>query len=101
MKEFKFPALCLIAALFAGAQSGSGQTINASAQNVSSRPAPSRAVPAARPIVNTGIALRVLPRPTGFVPRTAAQAAPNLVPNYPVVPRSLNPPVAAINAQPI
>lgn len=99
MKQFRFSAFCLIAALFAGVQSGSGQAVNASVQNVSSRPAPSRAVPAARPIVNTAIAPRVWPRPTGFVPRTAVQAAPNLVPNYPVVPRSLNPPAAAINAQ--
>ncbi len=95
MKEFKFSALCLIAALFAGVQSGSGQAINASVQNVSSRPAPSRAAP------------RVVPRPARFVPRTissyvprtVAQSAPNLLPNYPVVPRSLNPTVAAINAQ--
>ena len=107
MKEFKFSALCLIAALFAGVQSGSGQAINASVQNVSSRPAPSRAAPAARPIVNTAIAPHVAPRPTGFVPRTVSpnvprtvgQLAPNLLPNYPVVARSLNPTVAAINAQ--
>jgi hypothetical protein len=95
MKELKFSALCLIAALFAGIQSGSGQAVNATVQNVSSRPAPSRAVP------------HVAPRPTGFVPRTVSsyvprtvgQSAPNLLPNYPVVPRSLNPTVAAINAQ--
>ena len=94
MKELKFSALCLIAALFAGIQSGSGQAINASVQNVSSRPAPGRAVS------------HVAPRPTGFVPRTVSsyvprtvgQSAPNLLPNYPVVPRSLNPTVAAINA---
>ena len=94
MKQFRSSALCLIAALFAGVQSGSGQAVNASVQNVSSRPA-------ARPIVNTAIRPRVLPRPMGFVPRPAGQAAPNLVPNYPVVPRSLNPPAAAINAQQI
>ena len=99
MKEFKFSALCLIAALFAGVQSGSGQGINASVQNVSSRPAPSRAAPAARPIVNTAIAPRIAPRPTGFVPRTVTQSAPNLLPNYPVATRSLNPAVAAIDAQ--
>ena len=95
MKQFRFSALCLIAVLFAGVQSGSAQAVNASVQNVSSRPAPSRAVS------------RVAPRPTGFVPRTVSsyvprtvdQAAPNLVPNYPVVPRSLNPPAAAINGQ--
>src|SRR5207245_244846 len=81
--------------------------INASVQNVSSRPAPSRAVPAARPIVNTAIAPHVAPRPTSvvprtvssYVPRTVGQSAPNLLPNYPVVTRSSNPTVAAINAQ--
>ena len=107
MKEFKFSALCLIAALFAGVQSGSGQAINASVQNVSSRPAPSRAAPAARPIVNTAIAPHVAPRPTSFVPRTVSpnvprtvgQLAPNLLPNYPVVSRSSSPTVASINTQ--
>jgi len=95
MKESKFSALCLIAALFTSIQSGSGQAINATVQNVSSRPAPSRALP------------HVAPRPTGFVPRTGSpyvprtvgQSAPNLLPNYPVVARSVNPTVAAINAQ--
>ena len=107
MKELKFSALCLIAALFAGVHSGSGQAINATVQTVSSRPAPSRGVPAARPIVNTAMAPHVAPRPasvvprtvSSYVPRTVAQSAPNLLPNYPVVARSLNPTVAAINAQ--
>ena len=97
MKEFKFPALCLIAALFASVQSGSGQPINASVQSVSSRPAPSRAAPhvVRRPA-------RFVPRTiSSYAPRTVAQPAPNLLPNYPVVPRSLNPAAAAINAQPI
>lgn len=97
MKQFRFSALCLIAALFAGVQSGSGQVVNASVQNVSSRPAPSRGAPVARPVVNAAIAPHVLPRSTGFVPRAVGQSAPNLLPNYPVVPRSLNPAVA--NAQ--
>jgi hypothetical protein len=97
MKESKFSALCLIAALFASIHSGSGQVINASVQNVSSRPA----APAPKPfgVVNMVIAPHVAPRSTGFVPRTVGQSAPNLLPNYPVVPRSLNPTVAAINAQ--
>jgi len=102
MKESKFSALCLIAALFASIHSGSGQVINASAQNVSSRPAaPSRGAPAPKAfgVVNMVIAPHVAPRSTGFVPRTVGQSAPNLLPNYPVVPRSLNPTVAAINAQ--
>src|SRR5438445_235862 len=52
MKEFKFLALCFIAALFAHIQSGSGQVINPIVQNATSRPAPSRGAPAARPIAN-------------------------------------------------
>jgi len=95
MNEFKFLALCLIAALFADIQSGSGQAINATVQNVSSRPAPVRAVSrvAPRPV-------SVVPRNVNsYVPRTVPQSAPNLLPNYPVVPQSLNPTVGAINAQ--
>ena len=107
MNEFRFSALCLIAALFAGIQSGSGQVINATVPNVSSRPAPRRGAPVAKPIVNLAIAPHVAPRPISFiprngasyVPRTVGQSAPNLLPNYPVVARSLNPTVAAINTQ--
>jgi hypothetical protein len=100
MKQFKFSALCLIAALLGSVQSGSGQAINASVQNVSLRPALSRGAPAARPIANPVIAPRVVPRPaSGIVPRTVAQSAPNLLPNYPVVAHSVNPTVAAVNAQ--
>jgi hypothetical protein len=97
MKEFKFPALCLIAALFAAVQSGSGQAINASVRNVPSRPAPSRSAP--RVVLRSA---RFVPRTiSSYAPRTVAQPAPNLLPNYPVVPRSLNPTVSAINAQSI
>src|SRR5215472_15449534 len=95
MKEFKFLALCFIAALFAGVQSGSGQAISASVQNVSSRPAPGRAAPrtAPRPA-------NVVPRVvSSYAPRTVVQSAPNLLPNYPVVPGSSNPTVTATNAQ--
>lgn len=103
MKEFRFSALCLIAALFAGVQSGSGQVINATVQNVSSRPAPGHAAPAPKVVgvVNAARLPHVAPKSAGFVPRIVAQPAPNLLPNYPVVPRSLNPIVAAINPQPI
>src|SRR5262249_51054956 len=109
MKEFRFSALCLIAALFAGIQSSSGQVINAPVQNVSSRPAPSRGAPAPKAfgVSNPAIASHVAPRPASFIPRTGGsyvprtigQPAPNLLPNYPVVARSLNPAVAAMNAQ--
>jgi len=100
MKEFKFSALCLIAALAATIHTASGQVTNATMQHVSSRPAPSRGAPAARRIANPVIAPRVAPRPaSGIVPRTVAQSAPNLLPNYPVIAHSVNPTVAAINAQ--
>jgi hypothetical protein len=99
MKQFKFSALCVIAALFASSHAASGQVINASVQNAPSRPAPSRGAPAAKPITGPAIVPHIAPRPTGFVPRTVGQSAPNLLPNYPVVPRSLNPAVGAINAQ--
>ena len=107
MKEFKFSALCLIAALFPSIHTASGQVINASVQNVSSRPVPRRAAPAARPIANSAVAPHIAPRPASVVPRTVnsyapltvAQSAPNFLPNYPVVARSLNPTVAAINAE--
>src|SRR5437899_12649041 len=109
MKQFRFSSLCLIAALFAGIQGGSGQVINATVPNVSSRPAPSRGAPAPKAfgVANPAIAPRVAPRPASFVPRngalyvprTVGQSAPNLLPNYPVVAPPLNPTVAAINTQ--
>src|SRR5438132_10454687 len=109
MKEPRFSALCLIAALFAGIQSGSGQTINTPVQNVSSRPVPSRGRPAPKAfgVANPAIAPRVAPRPTSFIPRyggpfvplTVGQSVPNLLPNYPVLAPPLNPTVAAINTQ--
>ena len=106
MKHFKFLALCFIAGMAASMHTAAGQGINPTVQTGSVRVAPSRAGPAAKPIVNVAITPRVAPRPTGFsqrtvssyVPRTVGQS-PNLLPNYPVVARSLNPAVATINAQ--
>ena len=102
MKQFRFSALCLIAALAVSIHTAAGQVTSATVQSVSSRPAvPSRAAPAPRAfgVANTASAPRVAPRPTSFVPRTVGQSAPNLLPNYTVVPRSLNPTAASINAQ--
>ncbi len=108
MKQSRFSALSLIAALAVSIHTAAGQVTNATAQNVSSRPAaPSRGAPAARPIVNPAIGQRVAPRPASVVPRTVSpsgprtvgQSAPNLLPNYPAVAGSLNPTVASINAQ--
>src|SRR5213082_1209190 len=81
MNEFRFSALCLIVALFAGIQSGSGQVINATVPNVSSRPAPSRGAPAPKAfgVANPAIAPRVAPRPTSFIPRSDAPYVPRPV----------------------
>jgi len=106
MKYFKFLALCLIAALAVSIHTAAGQVTNATVQTGSVRVAPSRAAPVARPVANTAIARHVAPRPSGFTPRTfntnaprTGGQSPNLLPNYPVVARSLNPAVATINAQ--
>ena len=106
MKYFKFLAHCLIAALAVSIHTAAGQVTNATVQTGSVRVAPSRAAPVAGPVANTAIARHVAPRPSGFTPRTfntnaprAVGQSPYLLPNYPVVARSLNPAVATINAQ--
>ena len=106
MKHFKFLALCFIAGIPTSIHTAAGQGINPTVQTGSVRGAPSRAAPVARPVVNTAIARHVAARPSSFTPRTfntnaprAVGQSPNLLPNYPVVARSLNPTVAAINAQ--
>jgi Putative peptidoglycan binding domain len=106
MKHFKFLALCLIAGMAASMHTAAGQGINPTMQTGSVRVAPSRAVAVARPVANTAIAPRLIARPSSFTPRTfntnaprTVGQSPNLLPNYPVVARSLNPTVAAINAQ--
>jgi hypothetical protein len=107
MKQFRFSAFCLIAALAVSIHTAAGQVTNATVQNVSSRPVPSRAVAVARPVANTAIAPRFAARPSGFTPRTFNTNAPriigqqgtNLRPNYSPVLQPLNPRFAAINAQ--
>src|SRR4029077_19893205 len=106
MKQFKFSALCVIAALAVTIHTTAGQGINPTVQTGSVRVAPSRAAPVAKPVANAAIARHVTARPSGFTPRTfntnaprAVGQSPNLLPNYPVVARSLNPTVAAINPQ--
>jgi Putative peptidoglycan binding domain len=107
MKQIRFSAICLVAAISAGIHSSSGQGINPIVQNSSVRIAPSRVAPAAKPVVNKPIAPHVAARPTSFTPRTLNTYAPrtirqqgtNLRPNYSPVARSLNPRFAAINAQ--
>ena len=101
MKQSQFSALCLIAALAVSIHTATGQVTNATAQTVSSRPVASRAAPAPKAfgVARPAVVPHIAPRPTGFVPRTVGQSAPNLLPNYPVVPRSSNPTAASINAQ--
>src|SRR5439155_2761623 len=104
--QFKFSALCFIAGMEASMNTATGQGINPTVQTGSVRVAPSRAAPVAKPVANTAIARPVAARPSSFTPRTfntnaprAVGQSPNLLPNYPVVARSLNPAVATINAQ--
>jgi hypothetical protein len=107
MKQTRFSALCLIAALSTGIHSGFGQVINPSAQNVSSRPVTSRGAPAAKPIANTSIAPRIAPAPANFRPQTfnahtpysGGQLRTTVRPNYSPVVRSLNPSFATMSAQ--
>jgi hypothetical protein len=106
MKQFKFSVLCLIAALAVSIHTVAGQGINPTVQAGSVRVTPSRAAPVAKPVANTAIARHVAARPPSFTPRTfntnaprTVGQSPNLLPNYPVVARSLNPAVATINAQ--
>jgi hypothetical protein len=106
MKHFKFLALCFIAGMAASMHTAAGQGINPTVQTGSVRVTPSRGVAVAKPVANTAIARHIPARSPGFNPRTFNTSAsrtvgqsPNLLPNYPVVARSLNPTVAAINAQ--
>ena len=108
MKQFKFSTLCLIAALAVSIHTAAGQVTNATVQTGSVRVATSRVAPAPKAfgVANTAIARPVAARPSSFTPRTfntnaprTVGQSPNLLPNYPVVARSLNPTVAAIKAQ--
>jgi hypothetical protein len=102
MKQTRFSAICLVAAISAGIHSSSGQGINPIVQNSSVRVAP-----AAKPVVNRSIAPTIASRPTSFTPRVFNTYAPRMVgqpgtslrPNYSPVVRTLNPTLAAINAQ--
>ena len=69
MKQIRFSAICLVAAISAGIHSSFGQGINPIVQNSSVRIAPSRVAPAAKPVVNQ-LHRHVAARPTSFTPRT-------------------------------
>jgi hypothetical protein len=107
MKKSRFAVFCLVATLSASIHTAAGQMINPVVQNSSSRAVPTRTAPAAKPIANVSIAPRIAPRPTSFTPRTfnsytprmAAQPRANLLPNHSPSVRTLNPTLAAINAQ--
>src|SRR5438034_2751597 len=109
MKHFKFLALCFIAGIPTSIHTAAGQGINPTVQTGSARVTPSRAGPAPKAFgaVNTAIARHVAARPTSFTPRTFNTNAPriigqqgtNLRSNYSPVVRTLNPTLAAINAQ--
>jgi hypothetical protein len=108
MKQIQFSVLFLIAAFVPGIHSASGQAVNATMQNASSRVVATRSAPvvAPRPIASAPVAPHIVSRPTGFspqrfspyVPRTVAQPPTNL-PNYSPVVRPLNPTVASVMAQ--
>jgi len=107
MKQIQISVLCLIAVVWPGIHSASGQVINATMQTASPRVVTSRAAPVAKPILNTAGAPHVAPRPTSFMPRTfnsyaprmIAQPATNLQPNNSPVVQTLNPTFAAIGPQ--
>ncbi len=107
MKQTRFSAICLIAALSASIHSASGQGFNPTVQNVSSRPVTSRGAPVAKPIANTSMPPHIASRQTSFnartfnpyAPRMVAPAGTNLRQNYSPSTRSLNPAFAPASAQ--
>jgi Putative peptidoglycan binding domain len=109
MKQIQISMLCLIAAVWPGMHSVSGQVVNATVQTASPRVMTTRAALVAKPTVNTAIAPHVAPRATSFIPRTfnsypprmIAQPGTNLRPNNSPVVQPLNPTFAAISPQQI
>ena len=94
MKHSKFSAFWLIAALAVSIHTVSGQIINATAPNASSRVVTSRGAPAAKPIVTTSIAPRIAARPASLNPRTLNTGAPRTISQPGMNLRSNNQPVA-------
>jgi hypothetical protein len=108
MKQIPLLVVCLITLILPGIDSASGQVANATTQNVSSRVGTARAGAAARPVVNTPLAPRVVPKGAtvnpGIVnsstPRVAAP--PAILPQQTYLPavRSSNPNLTSLNVQP-
>jgi hypothetical protein len=109
MKQIRFSAICLVAALSGSIHSASGQGFNPTVQNSSSRAVTSRGAPAAKPIVNMSMVPRVVPAHTSsspqtfnsYAPRVVTQPGTNFRPNNSSFTRSVKPAFATSRAQPI
>jgi hypothetical protein len=109
LKMNKISTFCVLAALVGGLHNATGQMINATVQTASPRIAASRSAPAtaAKPVANARVAPQVVARPLGVpahrfnanLPRTIAQPATNLRPNYSAGVGISNPAFAALNVQ--
>ena len=105
----KISTFCVLAALAGSLQIATGQMVNATVQTASPRIAASRSAPAtvAKPAANARVAPQVVARPLGVsaqrfnsnLPRTFAQPAANLLPNYSAGVPTSNPAFVALNAQ--
>ena len=108
-KVNRFSTFCVFAALAGSLHNSIGQTTNSIAQPPSPRVVASRAAPAtaAKPVVTARVAPQVIARPAGVpaqrfnsnLPRTIAQPATNVRPNYSARAGISNPNVAVLNAQ--
>src|SRR5438552_4981578 len=109
MNRFGFSTFFVAAAIAGSLQIATGQMINATVQTASPRVVANRSAPAtaARPVTNGRMAPQVIARPVGVpaqrfnsnLPRTIAQPATNLRPNYSAAVGISNPAFAALNVQ--
>ena len=109
MNRSAFSALVVAAAIAGSFHIASGQMINVTVQTASPRVVANRSAPAtaARPVTNGRMSPQVIARPVGVpaqrfnsnLPRTIAQPATNLRPNYSAAVGISNPGLAALNVQ--
>jgi len=109
MNKFGFSTFCIVAVLAESLQIATGQMINATVQTASPRVVTNRSAPAtaAKPATNGRLAPQVIARPLGVppqrfnsnLPRTIAQPATNLRPNYSAGMGISKPNLALLNAQ--
>jgi hypothetical protein len=109
MKHSTYLAVCFIAVATAllGVNTANGQATAPVMQNAPARPVVSRSASVPKPIANTSVSPRPVPRAIGitqrtvasYPPRLATQPAANLRPNYSPGVRGLNPTFAALNVQ--